>query len=339
MQNKGKEQSIMLNNNESYIHLEEELVFKSILELKNISFNRYPDENAEKLKSEYAKYANIDCSNIIVCNGNYEILDLILRSNLVNGKRILTLNPDCAIEDGYCINNKFNCIRFKSDEDGDFDISKFIIFGMKKDIDLVVISNPNNPTGNNISNEDIVKILKSFRRSIVLIDESYFEFSLDTCISLIGEYENLLITRTLSNGWGLAGIKIDFLIGNIETIEKLKNNTIIKSVNSLSQSVATRILSNSNDMKSKFQEIIKQRDIFYYKLKDIEDESSLEIKFYKSRGNYIYGRSPYKNVLLKAMYNKGIIIKSFDDDSFRITVGSKLQNEKVIEALKKSFVY
>lgn len=330
---------IRLNGNESYIALDEKNLFKIITLMKNVELNRYPDTEGLKVRACYAKYAKVKAENIIMGNGSDEMLSLVIGSTIGKGKRILTLDPDFSMYDFYATLNDGEIIKYKVNEDGSFDIQDFIMFGIENNVDLIMFSNPNNPTGFALPNEDIIELLKAFKDTKVVIDEAYYEFNKESIVEYINEYKNLLVTRTLSKAWGLAAIRIGFLIGNEELIKKLRDYKVPYNVNSLSQVVAENMLGNTQRVILDSNVIIEEREKLFSNLKELQKESSLEIKFYKSSANYIFGRTNYKDVLIKALNNKGIVIRNFSDDSFRITVGSEFENNKVVETIRKAFVY
>ncbi|MBB6622754.1 histidinol-phosphate transaminase [Clostridium gasigenes] len=333
------EKGIRLNGNESYIALDEKNLFKIITLMKNVELNRYPDTEGLKVRACYAKYAKVKAENIIMGNGSDEMLSLVIGSTIGKGKRILTLDPDFSMYDFYATLNDGEIIKYKVNEDGSFDIQDFIMFGIESNVDLIMFSNPNNPTGFALPNEAIIELLKAFKDTKVVIDEAYYEFNKESIVEYINEYKNLLVTRTLSKAWGLAAIRIGFLIGNEELIKKLRDYKVPYNVNSLSQVVAENMLGNTERVILDSNVIIEEREKLFSNLKELQKESSLEIKFYKSSANYIFGRTNYKDVLIKALNNKGIVIRNFSDDSFRITVGSEFENNKVVETIRKAFVY
>ena len=335
----GASKEIKLNGNEINIPLDERELFKIITLINNVEFNRYPDTEGVRVRECYGKYAGVKAENIIMGNGSDEMLSLVISSTIGKGKRILTLDPDFSMYDFYASLNDGEIIKYKVNEDGSFNVKDFIIFGINNDIDLIIFSNPNNPTGFALSNDEIIEILKAFKEKKVVIDEAYYEFNKESIVGYIDKYKNLLVTRTLSKAWGLAAIRIGFLIGNENLIKELNNYKVPYNVNSLSQIVAEKILEDIERVVVNSDEVIKERERLFLNLKTIENESSLEIRFYKSSANYIFGRTNYKEVLISALSNKGIIIREFKDDSFRITVGSYLDNEKIVEAIKNAFVY
>lgn len=337
--NTSNSKGVRLNGNESYISLDEKNTFKIMTAMKNIELNRYPDTEGVKVRKLYAEYAGVKTENIIMGNGSDEMLSLVIGATIGRGKKVLTLNPDFSMYDFYVTLNDGEIIKYKVNEDGSFNVQDFIMMGIINNVDLIMFSNPNNPTGFALPCESIIEILKAFSNTKVLIDEAYYEFNKESIVKYINEYKNLLVTRTLSKAWGLAAIRVGFLIGNEELIKELNNYKVPYNVNSLSQVVAENMLQNTDRVRINSDVIIKEREKLFSKLKVLQSESSLEIKFYKSCANYIYGRTNYKDALIKALNNKGIVIRDFSDNSFRITVGSEYENNKLVDTIRKAFVY
>ena len=111
------------------------------------------------------------------------------------------------------------------------------------------------------------------------------------------------------------------------------------TISSFSQNLASIVLRYPENVLNNAKQIIEQREELYENLKDVQKNAAMNIKFYPSKGNYIYGRTVHKEALIKGLENNGIVIRNFNDDTFRITVGSPMQNRKVVDGIKKLFVY
>lgn len=331
----NNDSNIRLSGNESYISLPDDLLSIMFDKLKCVELNRYPDSDSNDLTQEYAKYANVDKENVIAGNGSDEMINLIIGNVINKGKKLLTLEPDFSMYDFYAAINEGQIIKYKFDYKEKFNVDKFIALGLENDVDLVIFSNPNNPTGYKIDTIEIKKILEAFKEKTVLVDEAYYEFCGESMVSFINEYKNLVVTRTLSKAWGLAALRVGFLISSKENIKKLKEFKVPYNVNSVSQVLATEVLKRPNMVIENSKEIINQREILYKELQDIQKNSEGKIVFYKSYANYIFGSSSLKENLIKVLSENGISIRSFKDDTFRITIGSKEENIKVLEMIRK----
>jgi histidinol-phosphate aminotransferase len=306
-----------------------------------VDFNRYPDNNCVKIKELYASYIGneVTKNNIIVGNGSDEMLGLIISFVIGENKKMLTISPDFSMYDYYVSMQGGEIIKYGSNREGYVDIDKFIELGKKEDVDLVMFSNPNNPTGYAFSLDEVRKVVEAFKDVYVVVDEAYYEFYGESIVKEINKYKNLLVTRTLSKAWGLAALRVGFLISNEDNIKIFNENKVPYTINSLSQAVAEVALTNQVRVKEDSKKIILEREKVYDELKKIEKESVLKVEFYKSKANYIFGRTPYKEALLNGLKISGINIRNFEDDSFRITIGSPFENNRLLQSLMKIFVY
>ena len=332
------EGSILLNGNESPLNYDMERIAFIVKRLKDEDLNRYPDSESNELRELYAKYIKVEKDNLIAGHGSDEMLSLIISKYISKNKNLYTLSPDFSMYDFYCSLNEGDIIKYKTEEDGFVDIDKFIKYGLENDISLVMLSNPNNPTGYLINKDEIKKILNAFNNIPVVIDEAYMDFSSESCISLINKYDNLIVTRTLSKAWGLASLRVGFLVTNKKLRDELNKYKVPYNVSAMSQVVACNILENE-DVNENIEKIMCWKEEFYDSLKAIEKESCISIKFYKGNANFIYGRCDYKDSILSELERRKIKIRNFSDDTFRITVGVPMQNRQVVDAIKKACIY
>lgn len=173
----------------------------------------------------------------------------------------------------------------------------------------------------------------------ILVDEAYYEFYGETMIPYINKYKNLIVTRTLSKAWGLAALRIGFLITNEDNVEELLNYKVPYTISTYSQNLASIALKYPERVVNNAKQIVDQREKLYEALKQVEKNAAMNIEFYPSKANFIYGRTNHKEALINGLKDNGISIRNFNDDTFRITVGSPLENRKVVEGIKNIFVY
>lgn len=333
------ENQINLDSNEIYIDMDENILMKMKSSLRSIDLHRYPTNNMEEIKDLYSKYIKLDSKNIIVGNGSDEMIELVISSTITEGKRALTLSPDFVMYDFYVSRFGGELKKYNTSDKMEFNLEEFIKIGKREDVDLIIFSNPNNPTGMAIEVKDICVILEAFKDKTVLVDEAYYEFYGESVISYINKYKNLIVTRTLSKAWGLAALRIGFLITNKNNIDNLLKNKIPYTISSYSQNLASIALKYPDRVIENAKQIIKEREILFENLRELQKKAALKIEFYPSKGNFIYGRTPYKEALIKGLANNGICIRDFNDDSFRITVGSPMENRRIVNSIKNIFVY
>ena len=335
----NEEFKIKLDTNEIFMNMDDNVIMKMKSSLSGIELYRYPENEMKAIRELYGKYAEVDPENVIVGNGSDEVLELIIGKVVKPESKILTLGPDFVMYDFFGKRFRGELIKYNIRSSMSFNVDEFIKLGKENDVEIIIFSNPNNPTGINITAEDIIKILKSFENTTVVVDEAYYEFNGESMIPYINDYSNLFVTRTLSKAWGLAALRVGFIISSKENIRDLLNYKVPYTISSYSQKVAEIALKYPKIIKENTEIIIKEREALYEKLKEIEKNAAMKIEFFKSKGNFIFGKTYHKDALIKGLESHNIYIRNFNDDSFRITVGSPRENRKVIEAIKEIFVY
>jgi histidinol-phosphate aminotransferase len=218
-----------------------------------------------------------------------------------------------------------------------YNLTKMVEIYKKEKPKAVLISSPNNPTGNSISFSDLKNLLDELRESVVIFDQAYaFEGFNDHLDRLLIENPNLIIIRTFSKYYALAGLRIGFaLIGeNIHKLSKLTNRYL--GFNRLSEEVAIAALDSPDYYKTIAGMMQKDKELYYSELGKIEG-----FKVFKSDANFILVKIPkeiYKD-LKEFMNGKGLIIKFMNEEllnsHLRITLGTQEQNRAVINAIKE----
>ncbi|MCQ2969569.1 MAG: histidinol-phosphate aminotransferase family protein [Clostridium sp.] len=320
---------IKLNANEINSIFSKREIIDILLDLQLSSFNRYPDSSTKTLRKAYGKFIGYSYKNILAGNGSDQLIGELISVYINKGDKILTLQPDFSMYDFYASLNEGQLIKLDISKEGKFAVKDFISLGKKEKPKIIIFSNPNNPTGYQLPLEEIEMLLNNFNNIKILIDEAYIEFGEQSALNLINKYENLYITRTMSKAWGIASLRIGFIISNENNIKELESFMVPYSVNSISQEIAVKMLSYKKNIMQNIDIIKGERNRLYKAFKELESLHPNEIKFYKSQGNFIFARSKYKKELRKALNDEKIIIRYFKDDSFRITIGKKEENNKL----------
>lgn len=231
-------------------------------------------------------------------------------------------------------------IEYPMDEGVDrynYNLDRMVEIYKKESPKAVLISSPNNPTGNSISFDDLKKLLAELKESIVIFDQAYaFEGFNDKLPELLKDNPNLIIIRTFSKYYALAGLRIGFaLIGeNIKELGKLTNRYL--GFNRLSEEIAIAALDSPEYYKSISDKMKMDKQLYYYELGQIDG-----FKVFKSDANFILVKIPKEiyNDLKVFMNSKGLIIKFMNEEllnsHLRITLGTEEQNRAVINAVKE----
>ena len=323
--------SIYLNANESYENVSEQILEKIHDAVDEVAFQRYPDETNSVLINAYAKAMNLNPNSILAGNGSDEMLGFMIGNYLGKDKVLYTLNPDFSMYDYYAQIQDATIEKYQCNEDGSFDVDAFIAYGKQIKPNLILFSNPNNPSGFALSNNDLKKIADAFYDIPFIVDEAYGEFNEESMLDEIEHYQNLYVTRTLSKAYGLASMRVGFIVGNVENIQKLKPMVVPYNINTLSQKIGAIVLEHADEYLIKINKIKKERDMMYEALSQLK-----ALKVYPSKANYLYGKSNHKAFMLKKLKDQGIVIRNYaHNDTFRITIGSSKENELLLKTLQK----
>ena len=326
---------IRLDANESFIKLEDCLLKEMKEEINTALFNRYPDADSEAVCTLYAKYAGVLSKNIMAGNGSDELIQVMVNTFVEKGEKVVVLSPDFSMYSFYTEIGGGIPVEIESNEEFDIDIDYLIKEILRIKPKMVILSNPNNPTGAIIKREDLIKLIEK-ANCLVVIDEAYFEFYGQTLVDKIDAYNNLIILRTCSKAAGMAAIRLGFLITNKELLFELKSVKPPFNVNSISQSFGEVILKNDNIIKLNSDKIVEQREILIKQLSEFK-----ELKLFKSKANFVLIKLKKSVDLNKKLLEKGIKIRSFGGgkltNCMRITVGSDYENAGVLEVIKEFF--
>ena len=164
---------IRVNGNESYKNLDNEDLLNALESTKNTKFNRYPDSDSKRLREEYGRLIDMPLENIIAGNGSDEMISLVIAAYVKRKSVVMTIKPDFSMYDFYVSLNNGVIKKFETREDGSFSLDDFIAFGKEINPNLIIISNPNNPTGHTLNNIEILKILDVFRESKILMSSTW----------------------------------------------------------------------------------------------------------------------------------------------------------------------
>ena len=197
---------------------------------KNVfeDMNYYPEDKYEKLTKVAEKFYNINSEFIIPTNGSDEGIDLVIRTFCNPNDTILMLNPSFAMYKQYAEGFLCNIIEFDVENDGKiwfFEAQKFIDFAKKNKVKMLFLSNPMAHLGATISRKDIIKITEELQNVMIVIDEAYIDFSSQKSIlSDLKKYKNLVVLKTMSKFFGLAGIRLGFVFTHFkDEIFKIKS--------------------------------------------------------------------------------------------------------------------
>ena len=324
---------VKLNQNESPYDIPPELKKEILNKLIEISWNRYPPLNASNLVKAISVFTNYPTSGIMVANGSNEILEAIFQTICERGNRISLISPGFAIYERLARILGLEIVDIPLLPDFRFDVSSII--KKSKRTKMLVLASPNNPTGTALSIEEIKEILVNFD-GMVVIDEAYFDFYKKTAQKLLQSFDNLIIIRTFSKAFGLAGLRLGYILTNPNIVSLIDKVKLPFSVGILQQIAGEVILRNKMYIEDVVDKIIKERDKIFLEINKIKG-----IKPIPSFTNFILfelNRKSAKNIL-SLLYQKGVLLRYFSHprlkNTLRLTIGTPRENEIFLKKFKE----
>lgn len=296
-------------------------------------YNIYPDSDQRELRKSLEGYIGVPANQIIVGSGSDELIDLILRLFIESGDKVINCVPTFGMysfSTRTCGGRIVNVPRNKS-----FDLD---IEGIKKAVDdhtkVIFIASPNNPTGNTSSQHEIMELVKT--GVIVVIDEAYYEFSGETVIPFVKDYDNVIVLRTFSKWSGLAGLRVGYGVFPLTIAKHLMKIKPPYNVNVAGLIAAVETLKDLDYFQKTTDAILKERERLFSKLAEIKCFKPLP-----SKANFILCHIMNCDAagIHRELQKRGIFTRYFDSpllkDYLRISVGKPEHTETLIKALRE----
>lgn len=321
---------IKLNTNESPYPAGESA--KKVISPATIADLRlYSDPTCKALKQKLAQIYNANPDQIFVGNGSDEILNFLFMAYSFKGVAFadLTYGFYSVFADLYGADTKIIPLK----DDFSLDVDAFC--GLNR---LVVIANPNAPTGKTISLDEVEKIVVSNPDGVVVIDEAYVDFGGESCAPLTKKYNNLVCVQTFSKSRSLAGARLGFSISQNEIcadLEKIKYSTNPYNVNALTQAVGVAVLDENDYYMSNAQKIVATRQW------STDELRALGFYVLDSKANFILAKCDGVDgeYLYKTLKDEGVLVRYFSTerikDYVRITIGSDQDMQILVDKIKE----
>lgn len=302
----------------------------------NLPHNRYPDPMQWELKEELSKIKKVHPENIFLGNGSDEAIDLLFRAFCDPGTdNVVAIDPTYGM---YQVCADINNVEYRKvllDEHFQFSADA-LLAAADEHTKLIFLCSPNNPTGNNLLPAEIEKVLAGFD-GLVILDEAYIDFSEAPSYALaLEKYPHLVILQTFSKAWGCAAIRLGMAFASTEIIDVLSKIKYPYNVNQLTQQQAIRMLHHYDEIESWVKTLKAERG----QLTEAFAALPCVLEIFPSDANFFLARVTNASEIYNYLVGKGIIVRnrhsiSLCGNCLRVTVGTRAENETLIEALKK----
>ena len=302
----------------------------------NAPYNRYPDPLQWEVKELLSKVKSVAAENIFLGNGSDEPIDLLYRAfcepRLDN---VVAIEPTYGM---YKVCASINDVEYRKvllDEFFQF-TAESLLAATNLYTKIIWLCSPNNPTGNSLIRDEIIKLLNSFE-GIVVLDEAYIDFASEGSFSeFLTQYPNLVILQTFSKAWGSAAIRLGMAFASLEIIAVLNKIKYPYNINILTQKQALSALKNVDQVKAWVNTLLTERTSLIQELNKLP----LVQHIYPTDANFVLVKVLDANAVYQYLVGKSIIVRNRNTVSLcmgciRITVGSPEENRILLEKLKK----
>jgi len=298
------------------------------------NLNRYPDPYQIELKTALSKIKGIEEEKIFLGNGSDEIIDLCFRV-FCNPRvdKALTFTPTYGMYSVSASVNDVEVISVPLNGSFQIDLKKTEPLFSDKNLKLVFICSPNNPTANSMKLDDIEYIINKFE-GIVVVDEAYIDFSDNpSIINLVSKYPNLILMQTFSKAFALAAVRVGIALSDPRIIKFFNKIKPPYNISTLNQKAALKKLSQRDQFKNRVIRIKKER----VRLSAILSKMEIVEKVYPSDANFLLVKVKNADLIYNSLVDKNIIVRNRSkiiDNCLRITIGKRSENDILVKALK-----
>lgn len=317
---KGVEASVFLDANENPY---------------NGPHNRYPDPLQCELKNELAKVKKVGADHIFLGNGSDEAIDLVFRAFCEpRVDNVVAIDPTYGM---YQVCAEVNDVEYRKvllDEQFCFSADK-LLAAADEHTKVIFLCSPNNPTGNDLPRAEIEKLLSSFQ-GLVVLDEAYNDFSeVPSFLADLEKYPNLIVLQTFSKAWGCAAIRLGMAFASPQIIAVFNKIKYPYNVNLLTQKQAIEMLHRYYEVERWVRTLKEERGY----LEAAFAKLPCTVKMYPSNANFFLVRVTDAVKIYNYLVGQGIIVRNRHSvtlcgNCLRVTVGTRIENNKLIEALK-----
>jgi histidinol-phosphate aminotransferase len=300
------------------------------------NYNRYPDPHQAEIKKKLALLKDIDTERIFLGNGSDEPIDLLVRATCTPGKdHVVIMPPTYGMYEVSASIHDVVIDKVSLTDDYQIDVEG-VLDAITPDTRIIWICTPNNPSGNVMQESAIHSILQKFN-GLVVVDEAYVDFTdKPSWTKSLDKYANLVVLQTFSKSWGLAGLRAGMCFASKDLIHILNKIKAPYNISQPAQQALLSALDSAGKMNEMVKEILKERA----SLRTMLENLSLVKKVFPSDANFLLVKFDNAKSVMDYLLKETIIVRDRSrvhlcDGCLRITVGTKEENETLVETLKR----
>lgn len=325
--------AIKLNQNENPFDLPDEIKQEVERRLANRPWSRYPDFDPASLIERLAAFAGWKPEGTLAGNGSNELIQATLMVTVSAGARVVICDPTFTLYRQVVTVLGGEVVGVPLTAQFQFDIEA--ILAVRNRTDMIILCSPNNPTGCQATDEDIMRLARNFD-GLIVVDEAYHEFSRHSAAPLLDELPNLIVLRTFSKAMAMAGLRVGYLLASPELRREIHKATLPYNLNFFSAIAAEVACERYELLKPRIDLIISERERLLNAMREVSGIDPVP-----SSANFIISRTGVPpQTLFKELLARDILVRDVSrypmlGDYFRVSVGSPEENDRFVGALKE----
>ncbi len=329
---------VRLDANESFFNMPQSIKDEIAEMMKTLDYNRYPDPAASKLIAAFADYYQIDPQNVTATNGSDEMLYLLASAMLQKNSKVVVVEPDFSMYRFYSFLSENQIITVNKSDTLNISVDALIDAAQSNNADMIIFSNPCNPTGLGVTADEARRLVRSVRALLVL-DEAYMDFWDQGLLREAADYENLIVLKTASKAVGAAAVRLGFAVANKTITRALRAVKSPYNVNTVSQEIGTIIYRNTELLRQRREEIVANTNALYQALRKLCENYKLEADIVEPCANFVFVRTARAQDIFNYLLNSGIAVRYFGGASaLRITAGAKDENDALLSCMERYII-
>ncbi|PSQ77129.1 MAG: histidinol-phosphate transaminase [Bacteroidetes bacterium QH_6_63_17] len=328
---------VKINQNESPFDLPDALKEELLSAFEQVEFNRYPTEQPDRLRHALAEYDGVDPESIIVGNGSNEITYTFGLALLDPGAPVVLPRPMFSLYDKVARLYDADLTSIPPREDFSFDTEALLEAVVETEAAMTVLTTPNNPTGLAMTVEEIERIVTA-SPGFVVVDEAYVEFNPEgTVVDLLDHHPNLIILRTLSKGFGLAGMRLGYLMAHPDVVRELMKARLPFMVDRFAEQTALAVLQHPSLIDERIRRIQSSVDDITEALQAMDGVEAVP-----SQANFVIFTTPVPaDTLQDRLTDQGVLVRNMGgypelEGYLRVSAGTEAENNAFLGALERS---
>jgi len=302
-------------------------VVEAIKGITGEQLRRYPDPMGSEFRKAAGEVNGVDADWIMCCNGGDDLLTIAFRAFCDSKRAVAYPVPTYSLYP--VLADLQDCEKIEVDFDEEYNLPAKL---SKTDAALTIVGNPNAPTGSFISVEELASLADEVM-GVVLIDEAYVDFAEENCVSLVKDFDNVIILRSMSKGYSLAGLRFGYAIAQRSLIDGLLKVKDSYNVNSIAIAAATAAIKGQEYFKGNIEKVKAERGRLTAELRE------MGFALAESFANFVLAENSQAAEIYDKLIERDIYVRYFKlaglENKLRITVGTAAQNDKLLEALKE----